>query len=564
MSTDARGLAAATPSFPTVAFRARAAGLGSVFGKTIRDARRATVIVAVFLAFLTLVAGAASASAFATPAGRAEVERLATTLPAIFQVFLGRPIGLGTLGGIIEWRYSSFEFLVVPIWSILALSATLAAEARAGSLDVVATAGLTRRSVAAQKFLAHVAAVAVAMAILALVTWATGIVFSVLPGDAIAPQAAIAYAVLTGLIVLVPGTLAFALAPYLGRGPAAAIAGAVMVAAYFINGFRSSIGVLETLSPLSWYRWTYDHVPLAGLYDWASLAPLAGLIVVFALVGIVSFERRDIGSVVPVRLPGIPRALLGLQEPLGRTFGELLPGALTWGLGLGFYAWAIAASSTSFAETLKNVPVVDQYMRLLFPDIDYTTAAGVLQLVFVEFALPVGGLAAATFVSGWASEESSGRLEMLLSGPLARARWVVRSGLAVLAAVLLMAAVVALGIALATIGLGQDPLGPTVGTFVLALYGAAWAGLGIAVGGVVRPGLGAPVVVALTLGTFLLGIVAPALKLPDWVGDLALNAHYGHPLVGEWDLVGVVASVALAVGGVLAGAYGLARRDLRG
>jgi ABC-2 type transport system permease protein len=173
-------------------------------------------------------------------------------------------------------------------------------------------------------------------------------------------------------------------------------------------------------------------------------------------------------------------------------------------------------------------------------------------------------VAAASLVSGWASEEASGRLEMLLAGPLARAIWVVRSGLAVLAAVASMAAIVAASVGLATIGLGEDPLPPTVGAFVLALYGGAWAGVGIAVAGLSRPGLGAPVVVALTIGTFLLAIVAPALDLPAWVADLALNSHYGRPLIGQWDALGVIASLVLAFGGLVVGAFGLARRDVRG
>jgi hypothetical protein len=35
-------------------------------------------------------------------------------------------------------------------------------------------------------------------------------------------------------------------------------------------------------------------------------------------------------------------------------------------------------------------------------------------------------------------------------------------------------------------------------------------------------------------------------------------------MLGQWDVVGIVASVVIAVGGVLLGAWGFARRDLRG
>ena len=46
--------------------------------------------------------------------------------------------------------------------------------------------------------------------------------------------------------------------------------------------------------------------------------------------------------------------------------------------------------------------------------------------------------------------------------------------------------------------------------------------------------------------------------------DLALSAHYGLPMVGQWDVAGVVASLVIAVGGVAIGAWGFARRDLGG
>ena len=35
-------------------------------------------------------------------------------------------------------------------------------------------------------------------------------------------------------------------------------------------------------------------------------------------------------------------------------------------------------------------------------------------------------------------------------------------------------------------------------------------------------------------------------------------------MLGQWDPVGIVASVVLAVGGILVGAWGFKRRDLKG
>ena len=62
--------------------------------------------------------------------------------------------------------------------------------------------------------------------------------------------------------------------------------------------------------------------------------------------------------------------------------------------------------------------------------------------------------------------------------------------------------------------------------------------------------------------TFVIGLVAPALKLPDWVNQLALTAHLGQPMVGTWDWVGMGACVVLAIGGLALGGWGVHRRDI--
>jgi hypothetical protein len=70
-------------------------------------------------------------------------------------------------------------------------------------------------------------------------------------------------------------------------------------------------------------------------------------------------------------------------------------------------------------------------------------------------------------------------------------------------------------------------------------------------------------VAILTIVTWLIDILAPAFKLPDAVHQLALTAHYGLPMLGQWDPVGIVASLVLAIGGLAVGAWGFNRRDLR-
>jgi len=87
-------------------------------------------------------------------------------------------------------------------------------------------------------------------------------------------------------------------------------------------------------------------------------------------------------------------------------------------------------------------------------------------------------------------------------------------------------------------------------------------GVGVAIGGVWRTSLAAEVVAVVVIATYLLDLLAPPLNLPDWVHKLALTAHFGAPMLGSWDVVGVVACLALAIGGTVVGAWGIRRRDI--
>ena len=123
--------------------------------------------------------------------------------------------------------------------------------------------------------------------------------------------------------------------------------------------------------------------------------------------------------------------------------------------------------------------------------------------------------------------------------------------------------VAALGIAVGAVIAGGDIVQPVVGSLVLGLYAAALAGIGVAIGGLFRTSWAAPAVALFTIVTWLIDILAPAFKLPDVVHQLALTSHYGFTMLGQWDPVGIVASVVLAVGGILVGAWGFNRRDLK-
>ena len=545
-----------------VSLVARIYGLGSVFAKTLRDSRRATILVGGVLGLLLIGVAYAIVSQFATPASRREMGDVIRAVPPILQGLAGKVVNVETLGGYLSYKYGTFFPIIAGLWSILALSGTLAAEARRGSLEFVAAGPITRRRIALEKLSGHVLVLAIASLAMFVSLLVVG-TFGKLPGDEIPVSAAAGYAIWLGLLALVAGSLAFALAPFLGRGSAVGIAGTIMFAGFILNGYQAAIPQLAPLANLTWFGWTTNHIPLAGLYDWPSLALTGAVAVVLLVVGVEAFVRRDIGVTTSIPTPSLPRALVGLRGPAGRTFGHVLPSALAWGLGLGFFGLAIAGSGRSFVEQLANAPDFHRLLASIFPGADIASVGGFLQLLFVDFGMILAGLAAATLVAGWASDETSGRLEMLLAAPLGRRRWAVSGGIGILGGIVVIMVVTVAGIGIGASLTGGDIVTPMVGTLALGLYAAAMAGVGVAVGGVVGTGAAGPAVALLTVITWFDGIIAPALGLPEIVRDLALTTHYGQPMLGVWDPVGIVASVVLAVGGVAVGAWGFQRRDLR-
>jgi ABC-2 type transport system permease protein len=536
----------------------------SVIGKTLRDSRRTTIIVSVLLFILLISVTAAVATEFDTAAKRKGLADLVAGLPPILQGLAGKPVNLETMGGYVQYKYGTFFPIVLSLWSILALSSTLASEAKRGSLEFVAAAPISRRRIVVEKLSGHILVITIASVAVFLSTAIAGAVNGRLPGDEISVGAAFAYALQLGLMALAAGGLAFALSQFLGRGTGVAIAGSVMFAGWILNGYQGAVPALAPLANLTWFGWTSNHLPLAGAYDWPSLIPVALAVVLFLFIGTEAFVRRDIGATSAVPTPSLPRALVGIGGPAARSFGNGLPTALAWGLGLGIYGLVIAASATAFTDLVRTSPDVAKMLQQVFPGTDILSVGGFLQLLFFQFGLILAGLAAATLVGTWAGDETSGRLEMLMATPLARARWVVSGGIAMVGLIVVFCAIAAIGIAIGTSMIGGGVGQPVAGTFALGAFAAAFAGVGIAIAGLWRSSWAAPAVALLTIGTWFVDTIVPAFKLPDVVHQLALSAHYGLPMLGQWDGAGLVASTVLAVGGVAVGAWAFPRRDLRG
>jgi ABC-2 type transport system permease protein len=539
-------------------------GFGSVFAKAMRDSRRATIVAGLLLAVTFLGVAGAVVKQFDTPASRDEMVALIKSLPPVLAGLGGKITdNLGTMGGYLQYKYGTFFPMILTLWSILALSGTLASEAQRGSLDVLAATGLSRRRIALEKLFGHLVPMGIVLLITFISIAIAGQSYPVLPGDEITVTSAFAYTVWLGFIALAGGALAFALGPFVGRGGAAGVAGFVTFAGFITSGYQQAIPAMEPIAKLTWWGWTYNHTALSGQYDWPPVLLVGVLVVVLLAIGVEAFVRRDIGSTSAIPVPRMPKFLLGLRGPIGRAAGSNLGAAIWWGLGIGFFGITMGSASRGFMDQLRDSPAFMHLLQTAFPGIDYASAGGFLQLLFVEFGVILAGLAAATFVSGWASDETSGRLEMVLATPLSRLRWALGSGVGLVIDVAVFLAITIAGIALGVASSGSDVSTPATGALILGIYAIALVGIGMLVGGWLRTSWAAAAVVIFLVVTWFVQLLGPLLGLPDVVQDLALTAHFGQPMVGSWDVPGAIGALVIGVAGIGLGALGFARRDLR-
>jgi ABC-2 type transport system permease protein len=96
------------------------------------------------------------------------------------------------------------------------------------------------------------------------------------------------------LLVIGMGTIAFGIGAATGRRTMAlGTAAAVAVVAFILNAIGPTIpaGWMTAVSPFSWYL---ENEPLANGFDVPRLLLLAAVPIVFAVVGLARFTRRDL------------------------------------------------------------------------------------------------------------------------------------------------------------------------------------------------------------------------------------------------------------------------------
>jgi ABC-2 type transport system permease protein len=197
----------------------------------------------------------------------------------------------GTPEGFLNVQLFSFLPLFLAIFLIIASSATVAGEEGDKTLGVLMARPVSRWRVLTEK----AAAISVGLILITLAIALGAVLGAVVAGVDInlaEMAAAIVAAIPWGLFVL--GFGLFCSAIFKSRMWAALLATGVVVAAYMFNSlteFVSSLVTYNRFLPMYYYNW---GDPLIGQLNWIHVAVLSGAGLIFYLLALLAFERREI------------------------------------------------------------------------------------------------------------------------------------------------------------------------------------------------------------------------------------------------------------------------------
>ncbi len=465
-------------------------------------------------------------------------------------LFYGRAYDLLTVGGYSAWRTGGTLAILAAVFGLMSAVRALRAEEESGRAELVLSAPVARG-------LNNAAALAAAV-VGTFALWLAVVVGSRLGGLPLGGSAYLGLAIVSMVpVFLAVGALTSQIAP--NRRVALELGGGVLGICFLLRV------IADTSSGLSWLRWitplgwAQELRPFTAARPLVLLAPIGLSVVLLTLSWAIS-SQRDVGNgLIAVRDVARPRLSL-LRSPLAQAFRGERISLLVWTSGVGALGLIIGVVSRSISAAGIPRRLAHELSKVGAGSI--LTPRGYIGFSFVFFVLLVSLFAVAQ-VSAAHHEEAAGRLENLLSLPVARGRW--------LGGRLLLAAASALFVALAA-GL-------------LTWAGAVSQGVHLSLPTMLEAGLNCLPVAGLFLGVsallyaaaprastgvsyglvallYLWQLIGSLVGVPRWMAEATPFAHVG--LVPAAAFQGLAAGAMVAVG-LAAGGLAIAlfrRRDL--
>ena len=464
------------------------------------------------------------------------------------------PVHPETLAGYVQWRAFGFFPVIFGFWALIAGSGAIRGDEDRGLLELWLASGTSRARVTAARTGAFVIAAAASILIVLLLTGlGATIVGSPLPIEGLLADGAALLAVTVACFAL-----ALLIAQFVdSRRVAAGVSAIVLLALFLLNSLGRTLEAparFRGVSPFYYVDRTNGLSP-GGQIDWAStLGVSAAALALVALAG-VAFTRRDLGAgLVRPRRAVRPRVIEPSRNPLLRapvlaTIYEQRVGLTAWMVSTALLALFMTSLAKSVADLVNHIPIFRAYVS---GQGDLNRA--VISVFWFAMMPLVLGAFAITQVSRWTTDDTEGRLEMVLSEPVSRRHVALERAGALLVATTFIAVVgsaVTLWAADAQgISLGVESI--ALATALLLPFGLAFGSLGAALAGWI-PRATVLLLSGYAVVSYFLTQFVPLFRWPQWVANLSIFYLYGTPLTtgvywtGFWVLMAIIA-IAMTIG----------------
>jgi len=464
------------------------------------------------------------------------------------------PVHPETLAGYVQWRAFGFFPVIFGFWALIAGSGAIRGDEDRGLLELWLASGTSRARVTAARTGAFVIAVAASiLVVLVLTGLGATIVGSPLPIEGLLADGAALLAVTVACFAL-----ALLIAQFVdSRRVAAGVSAIVLLALFLLNSLGRTLEAparFRGVSPFYYVDRTNGLSP-GGQIDWAStLGVSAAALVLVALAG-VAFTRRDLGAgLVRPRRAVRPRVIEPSRNPFLRapvlaTIYEQRVGLTAWMVSTALLALFMTSLAKSVADLVNHIPIFRAYVS---GQGDLNRA--VISVFWFAMMPLVLGAFAITQVSRWTTDDTEGRLEMVLSEPVSRRHVALERAGALLVATTFIAVVgsaVTLWAADAQgISLGVESI--ALATALLLPFGLAFGSLGAALAGWI-PRATVLLLSGYAVVSYFLTQFVPLFRWPQWVANVSIFYLYGTPLTtgvywtGFWVLMAIIA-IAMTIG----------------
>jgi ABC-2 type transport system permease protein len=266
----------------------RSPGLRTVFAKTLRDQRRSLLWWAIAAGLVVLMYSAFYPSIVDNAA---QFDEYMKSLPKAVRDMLGGSDITSPEGYLMSEIFGFMGPVLLMVYSIGAGSRAIAGEEEAGTLDLLLSAPVRRRTVVSDKFGAMALGTFVIAGTMWLVTTIAGPAF-----DLTVPLDHLTAAYLNlFLLALGFGAIAFAVGAATGsRGLAIGVAAGTALATFLLKTFASTVEWLEPFRVLSPFWYYTGHDPLRNGFHASDPIMLASISVVALAIALVTLERRDL------------------------------------------------------------------------------------------------------------------------------------------------------------------------------------------------------------------------------------------------------------------------------